>query len=41
MIDLKAKKPIPTGSFVELQDGVQIRLDGENSRMIYLQMVNG
>lgn len=41
MMDLKAKKPIPTGSFVELQDGVQIRLDGENSRMIYVQMVNG
>ena len=40
MMDLKTKKPIPAGSIIELQDGVQIRLDDETSRMIYVQMVN-
>lgn len=40
MTDLQTKQPIPAGSIVELKDGVQIRLDDENSRMIYVQMVN-
>jgi hypothetical protein len=40
MIMLKERTPIPVGTFVELNDGVQILLDGENSRMIYVQMVN-
>ena len=40
MTDLQTKRPIPAGSIVELKDGVQIRLDDENSRMVYVQMVN-
>ena len=40
MMDMQTKKPIPAGSIIELQDGVQIRLDDEDSRMIYVQMVN-
>ena len=39
-MDMQTKKPIPAGSIIELQDGVQIRLDDEDSRMIYVQMVN-
>ena len=40
MMDMQTKKPITVGSIIELKDGVQIRLGDENSRMIYVQMVN-
>lgn len=40
MTDLQTKKPIPVGSVTELKDGVQIRLGDDQSRMIYVQMVN-
>lgn len=40
MMMFKEKTAIPVGTFVELNDGVQILLDGEDSRMIYVQMVN-
>jgi hypothetical protein len=40
MMMFKEKSAIPVGTFVGLNDGVQILLDGEDSRMIYVQMVN-
>ena len=40
MMDLQTKQPIAAGSVIELKDGVQIRLDDEQSRMIHVQMVN-
>lgn len=40
MMDLQTKSPIPAGSIIELKDGVQIRLDDDQSRMIHVQMVN-
>lgn len=40
MMNLQDKSLIPLGGIVELKDGVQIRLDGDESRMIHVQMVN-
>lgn len=40
MMNLQDKRTIPVGSIIELRDGVQIRLAGDNSRMIHVQMSN-